>query len=138
MRRRRRQSRRSCEPERCGVGSGELLDGSREARNIPSSEGVMLNRNRCRSRSIRRGAAMGAAACALLTVQAARADSIAVTAVQDATLIEDPSGRLASGSGPAIFAGRIATTSQSLRRALVRFDVAAVVPPDSTISEVRL
>src|SRR5262249_54721476 len=38
----------------------------------------------------------------------------------------------------AMCAGRIATTSQSLRRALVRFDVAAVVPPDSTISEVRL
>ena len=86
----------------------------------------------------RRHTVAGVLACAFLTVQAAHADSIAVTAVQDATLIEDPSGQFASGSGPSLFAGRIATTIQSLRRALVRFDVATAIPSGSTIDEVRL
>jgi len=79
-----------------------------------------------------------AAGAALAMARAGHADSAVVTAVQDATLIEDPSGGFASGSGPAIFAGRIASTLQSLRRALVQFDVAAAIPPGSTIEAARL
>jgi hypothetical protein len=79
-----------------------------------------------------------AAGAALVMARAGHADSTVVTAVQDATLIEHPSGGFASGSGPAIFAGRIASTLQSLRRALVQFDVAAAIPPGSTIEAARL
>jgi hypothetical protein len=91
-----------------------------------------------RSRVLLRYAALGGLLAALPMGQAVRADSTVVPAAQDATLIEDPQGAFASGSGPAIFAGRIASTLQSLRRALVRFDVAAAVPAGSTIVEARL
>ena len=66
------------------------------------------------------------------------ADSVVLAPVADVTLIEDPAGGFASGSGPAIFAGRIASTLQSVRRALVRFDIAVAVPPGSKIEAVRL
>ena len=84
-----------------------------------------------------RGALCGIAAC-LASVQAVPADSAVVPAGRDATLIENPAGAFASGSGPAVFAGRIASGSQSLRRALLFFDVQAAVPPGSTIVTVRL
>ena len=67
-----------------------------------------------------------------------RADSVVLVAGQDATLFEDPQGALASGSGPALFAGRINTAVQSLRRTLLLFEVAASVPPGATIDAVRL
>jgi hypothetical protein len=84
---------------------------------------------------------LSAAGCGLafaLLALPARADSVVVTARQDATLFENGQGAFASGSGPAIFAGRINTAQQSLRRALVLFDVAASVPPGSSIDAVRL
>jgi hypothetical protein len=85
-----------------------------------------------------RWAAAVSAAVVLLAATPARADTAVVAAAQDATLIEDPAGAFASGSGPAVFAGRIASTLQSVRRALIRFDVAAAVPPGSVVEEVRL
>ena len=63
---------------------------------------------------------------------------MALPAAKDATLIEDAQGALASGSGPAIFAGRNNAATQSLRRALLRFDVAGAVPSGSAIETVRL
>lgn len=88
-------------------------------------------------RFVHRGAVLSGLLAGLLG-GTARADSTIVPAAQDATLIEEPQGAFASGSGPAIFAGRIAAALQSLRRGLVRFDIAAVVPPGSTIDQVRL
>jgi hypothetical protein len=58
--------------------------------------------------------------------------------VRDITLIEDPSGALANGSGPAVFSGRISSPTRSIRRALVAFDVASAVPAGSTVSRVTL
>jgi hypothetical protein len=68
----------------------------------------------------------------------ALADTVLLSPAKDATLIESPTGSLANGSGPALFAGRIAASSQFLRRALLAFDVAAVVPAGSTIVSARL
>jgi hypothetical protein len=88
----------------------------------------------------RRPAGRCAAAClaALGFAGAASADSVAIVPERDATLIEDTSGGLASGSGPAVFAGRIASTINSVRRAVLRFDVAAAVPAGATIEAARL
>ncbi|MBI1950150.1 MAG: DNRLRE domain-containing protein [Acidobacteria bacterium] len=58
--------------------------------------------------------------------------------VKDATLIEDPAGALGNGSGPAFFAGRTSSTSGSIRRAVLAFDVAAAVPRGSTVTRVLL
>lgn len=57
---------------------------------------------------------------------------------RDSTLFEDASGALASGSGPALFSGRINAASRSIRRGLLGFDVAASVPAGSTVTAVRL
>jgi hypothetical protein len=58
--------------------------------------------------------------------------------VKDSTLIESPVGALANGSGPAIFSGRIGSSSGSIRRALLAFDIAAAIPPGSTVTNARL
>jgi hypothetical protein len=68
----------------------------------------------------------------------ARADVVVLVASRDATLIEEPAGALANGSGPGIFAGRINRSSESVRRALVAFDVASAVPPGSAVTAASL
>jgi hypothetical protein len=68
----------------------------------------------------------------------ARADSVLLRPARDSTLIEDPAGALANGSGPAVFSGRINSTSRSIRRALLAFDIAAAIPPGSTVTGARL
>ncbi|HEV8201029.1 MAG TPA: DNRLRE domain-containing protein [Candidatus Polarisedimenticolia bacterium] len=90
------------------------------------------------SRPSRWSAGTCAIVAGLALSRVALADSVILPAAADATLIEDPAGGFASGSGPAIFAGRIASTLQSVRRALLRFDVAATIPPGSKIETVRL
>ncbi len=57
---------------------------------------------------------------------------------KDATLIENANGTLANGSGPAIFSGRISASTDSIRRALLLFDVASMVPAGSTVTKVVL
>jgi hypothetical protein len=61
-----------------------------------------------------------------------------VEADRDATLIEDPAGALANGSGPNLFAGHTAQELGGVRRGLIRFDVASAVPPDANIEAVEL
>jgi len=68
----------------------------------------------------------------------ARPETILLRPGKDSTLIESPSGTLANGSGPAFFAGRISAPSQSLRRALIAFEIASALPPGSTITSARL
>jgi hypothetical protein len=68
----------------------------------------------------------------------ARAEFVLLRPLRDSTLVEDPSGALANGSGQAIFAGRINSSSQSIRRALLAFDVGSAVPSGSTVTGVRL
>jgi hypothetical protein len=79
--------------------------------------------------------------CALAAV-AGVSDAFAEFALlgpaKDATLFEDPAGALASGSGESIFAGRINTSSRSIRRALLAFDVADAIPAGSTVTGATL
>ncbi len=70
---------------------------------------------------------------AVLTSSPALAETVELEASGDATLIEEPDGVLANGSGPAFFVGRTNLVDNSIRRALVRFDVAAVVPRQAII-----
>jgi hypothetical protein len=66
---------------------------------------------------------------ALCAGHAAAAETVTLTAVADATLIEDASGGLANGSGVNNFVGRTgANAGESLRRLLVRFDFSALPP----------
>lgn len=74
----------------------------------------------------------------LLFVEPAAAETVAIEASRDATLIEDPDGALANGSGPAFFVGRNNQAENSVRRGLLYFDVAAVVPQRAIIESAAL
>jgi hypothetical protein len=74
---------------------------------------------------------------ALLAPPAA-ADTVLIPASRDATIIEDPDGALANGSGPFFFAGRNNQEQNSVRRALLRFDVAGALPHQAIIEAVSL
>jgi len=80
--------------------------------------------------------------CALLLLLLLPSSALAATAlleaVRDTTLIEDPGGALANGSGPYFFAGRTNQEENAVRRGLIRFDVAAQVPVDAVIESVTL
>jgi hypothetical protein len=67
-----------------------------------------------------------------------RAETVALIATLDATLIEDPAGDLANGAGPAFFAGRTSQSNDSRRRALVFFDVASALPRAASIKSAEL
>ena len=73
----------------------------------------------------------------LLPLQAA-AETVFIEAAQDATLIESSEGELANGSGPVFFVGRTNARANSVRRALVHFDVAAALPRGARIESARL
>lgn len=75
---------------------------------------------------------------ALAWAPAAPADLASVPASADATLIEDAEGGLANGAGPVFFVGRNNAEVDSIRRALLAFDVAAVVPAGSRVRRVEL
>jgi hypothetical protein len=74
----------------------------------------------------------------LMTSAAAAMETVYIEADRDATLIEHPDGALANGSGPFFFAGRTSQGQNSTRRALLRFDVAAALPPQAIIESVSL
>jgi len=70
---------------------------------------------------------------------AARADVLTLTAVRDTTLWNDATGSVANGSGPVMIVGRSGSNSTApVRRGLVRFDVAALVPAGSVVNSVQL
>jgi hypothetical protein len=62
--------------------------------------------------------------------------TVVLTPSRDNTLFEEPQGGRSNGVGPHLFVG--ATASDSRRRALLAFDVAAQVPPGSRITRVTL
>lgn len=68
----------------------------------------------------------------------ARAESVLLRPQKDGTLIEESAGALSNGSGPSFFAGRTAATLGSIRRAILAFDVAAAIPPGSTVTRAVL
>ena len=75
----------------------------------------------------------------LLHDGAAAQASVTVTASEDTTLYEDPSGALANGSGPAFFVGTSgASGGAAARRALVRFDLTGLIPAGARIVDARL
>jgi hypothetical protein len=74
----------------------------------------------------------------LLAAAPATAESVLIEAARDTTLIQDPDGALANGSGPVFFVGRTSQAQNSVRRGLVYFDVAAELPRDAWVESVRL
>jgi hypothetical protein len=63
---------------------------------------------------------------------------IAIPASRDATLIEDPTGALANGSGPYFVAGRTNQPANAVRRGLLHFDVAGALPPNAVVAHASL
>ncbi len=74
----------------------------------------------------------------LLFVGPSAAETVSIEVSRDATMIEDPDGALANGSGPVFFAGRNNQAEGSVRRALMYFDVAAAIPREAVIESVTL
>ncbi len=66
------------------------------------------------------------------------AETVTIQPAADATLIEDAGGALANGADSGIFAGRTAQGSGAIRRALIRFDVAAAIPAGAQITSATL
>lgn len=75
----------------------------------------------------------------LLAASVAHADVVSVPAELDGTLFNDLSGNTANGSGPILIVGRAGGASTApIRRIVVRFDVAALVPAGATINSANL
>ena len=66
------------------------------------------------------------------------AETVTIEASRDTTLIEDPDGALANGSGPRLFVGRTSQAMGAIRRGLVYFDVAEALPRKAIIENVSL
>jgi len=66
------------------------------------------------------------------------AETVFVRADRDTTLIEDPDGAFSNGAGPAFFVGQTNQAAGSLRRGLVRFDVASALPQGAIVESVTL
>jgi hypothetical protein len=66
------------------------------------------------------------------------AETAFVRADRDTTLIEDPDGARSNGAGPVFFVGKTNQAEGSLRRALVRFDVASALPQGANVESVML
>ncbi|MGQ0629178.1 MAG: DNRLRE domain-containing protein, partial [Phycisphaerales bacterium] len=79
------------------------------------------------------------AACILLAVLALPTfaqQTITLSAVDDVTLFEEPTGFLANGAGRGIFAGRNGTGL--IRRALLKFEVAGALPANAEVLSATL
>lgn len=85
--------------------------------------------------SARRATGLPASLLLVLLPAVAAADTVNVVADRDNTLFSE-SGTLSNGAGSWVFAGE--TNEATLRRALVRFDVASAVPAGSTITAASL
>lgn len=72
----------------------------------------------------------------VLPSEAVRAEFVLIPASADATLYESEDGSSANGGGAGLFAGM--TAQNRLRRALLRFDLSAVVPDHATITSASL
>ena len=74
----------------------------------------------------------------LVTAPGGSTRTVRIEASRDATLVEDPDGALADGTGPYVRAGRTSQMAQSRRRALLYFDVAAALPRNAKVESVTL
>jgi hypothetical protein len=80
----------------------------------------------------------GIAVVLLLAPALATAETVLIEAGRDTTLIEEPDGALANGSGPVFFVGRTNQPQNSVRRGLVYFDVTAALPRNAWVESARL
>ena len=66
------------------------------------------------------------------------AQTVTLEASKDNVLIEDPTGSLSNGAGPALFAGRVRSTGGGLiRRSVLAFDLSSI-PAGATITSASL
>lgn len=82
-----------------------------------------------------------ATAALILMIAAAgevRGDLVILGAAADNTLIEDAEGDVSSGGSTGMFVGRNNQPSNSRRRGVLQFDIAAGIPAGSTINSVML
>jgi len=77
-----------------------------------------------------------AALCSLTAGLAAQTTTVTVPCAADNTLYEDALGSVSNGAGPGFFVGLSGVTQ--IQRALLRFDVAAVVPAGASIVAAQL
>ncbi len=68
----------------------------------------------------------------------ASADTVSINPSADNTLVQIADGSLSNGGDTGLFAGRTAQGVDSIRRGLLRFDVAAVVPAGATVTSASL
>ena len=66
------------------------------------------------------------------------AQTLRIPASRDNTLIESPSGSLSNGAGPTFYVGRTNQPRGSIRRAVLRFELAGALPSDAIVERVRL
>lgn len=76
------------------------------------------------------------AGVAVLAASPIWAGTATLAASRDNTMFSDAAEPLSNGAGRFLFTGR--TAENTLRRALVAFDIAAVIPPGSVITSVTL
>jgi spore coat protein A len=89
--------------------------------------------------SIRRPAGLAAVAAAALGTMVARADVVNIPPVSDNTLIQTTDGGLSAGGSQFFFAGRTNQgTGNDKRRGVLKFDLAAAIPPGSTVNSASL
>jgi hypothetical protein len=79
----------------------------------------------------------------LFLARSVAASTVSIVPSKDTTLIQDSTGSTSNGQGTGFFAGRTNQDGQnpptiSIRRGLVRFDIAGAVPAGSTITSVSL
>jgi hypothetical protein len=79
-----------------------------------------------------------APAICLVSVTVCRGVTVDIPASKDATLYESSTGSLANGAGDYFFAGRTQQGSDSVRRALIEFDIQAFVPAGAQINSATL
>jgi hypothetical protein len=85
---------------------------------------------------MKRTTIMAAVLAALSWAVVAGADVVALVPVRDTTLYEDPAGAYGNGAGDFLFAG--SNASGLVRRCVLAFDVAAALPPGSTVDAAEL
>lgn len=79
--------------------------------------------------------AVGLVAVALAPAAAVHADVVTLAPMKDNTLFQHPIGGSSNGAGAGLFVGKTGR-GESIRRAVLAFDVAGAVPAGSTITRV--
>lgn len=76
--------------------------------------------------------------CISIMAPRAAGDITTLGSSKDNTLYEDAGGSRSNGAGTAMFAGRNSQATDSIRRAVISFDVAGALPAGATIDGVTL